>query len=649
MNRAERRRLAKDQAKRRAAVLVGGSESLQQQLQPGLAHHQAGRLDQAQAYYQSMLAEQPDHAEANHLLGVAFGMQGRLGEAIVCLQKAVALKPGFAEAYHNLEHAYSRSGAIGEAVAALRNATRFDPENGVYWENLAETISNVSFSEIDDKLLEDLLLMLERPVVRSDKLSSAINSALRHHPDITGLLAHPGSQAEEYHAVAGRMSQIPLLLRIMALNVFDAMDFEDLLSGLRRGLIRADAAQEAAPRSLPFSAALALQCFTTEYAYRETAEESAAVEALEQQVKDGGAITPHGLCALAAYRALHDLPGAEELIERAWPEPVMALIERQLREPLAERSLALRIPSVTPIDDKVSKGVRDQYEENPYPRWVKAGLASQPLSIGQYLRATVFNPHVGDYVSPSKPDVLIAGCGTGQQALGAASRYDNASVLAVDLSLASLSYALRKTEELGIGTIEYCQGDILELKSHGRPFDLIECVGGLHHMRDPLAGWRVLVDVLRPGGLMFVALYSEAARQPVVMLREMIAEKDYAASVDNIRRFRGDIMDAARNGDTEMAKIVEWRDFYGMSCCRDLLFHVQEHRFTIPKIEDALDQLGLEFLGFDMSGNRPAMLEFQAIHDDTAFASLAAWHEFECENPATFHAMYQFWVQKPGG
>ena len=62
MNRAERRRLAKDQAKRGAAVLVGGSESLQQKLQPGLAHHQAGRLDQAQAYYQSILAEQPDHA-----------------------------------------------------------------------------------------------------------------------------------------------------------------------------------------------------------------------------------------------------------------------------------------------------------------------------------------------------------------------------------------------------------------------------------------------------------------------------------------------------------------------------------------------------------------------------------------------------------
>ena len=32
---------------------------------------------------------------------------------------------------------------------------------------------------------------------------------------------------------------------------------------------------------------------------------------------------------------------------------------------------------------------------------------------------------------------------------------------------------------------------------------------------------------------------------------------------------------------------------------RDLLFHVQEHRFTIPKIKDCLAQLGLTFCGFE--------------------------------------------------
>ena len=61
------------------------------------------------------------------------------------------------------------------------------------------------------------------------------------------------------------------------------------------------------------------------------------------------------------------------------------------------------------------------------------------------------------------PEILVAGCGTGQHALVTASRVSNARVLALDLSLSSLSYALRKSEELDFSNIEYVQGDIMEL------------------------------------------------------------------------------------------------------------------------------------------------------------------------------------------
>ena len=47
-------------------------------------------------------------------------------------------------------------------------------------------------------------------------------------------------------------------------------------------------------------------------------------------------------------------------------------------------------------------------------------------------------------------DVLIAGCGTGQHSIESAMRFEKAKVLAVDLSLSSLAYAKRKTNELNI-------------------------------------------------------------------------------------------------------------------------------------------------------------------------------------------------------
>ena len=78
MNRAARRRLAKDQAKRTGAAPGGGATGTpHQNLQLGMAHHQAGRLEQAAELYQGILARRPDHADANHLLGVVAFQRGR--------------------------------------------------------------------------------------------------------------------------------------------------------------------------------------------------------------------------------------------------------------------------------------------------------------------------------------------------------------------------------------------------------------------------------------------------------------------------------------------------------------------------------------------------------------------------------------------
>ena len=92
--------------------------------------------------------------------------------------------------------------------------------------------------------------------------------------------------------------------------------------------------------------------------------------------------------------------------------------------------------------------------------------------------------------------------------------------------------------------------------------------------------------------------------------------------------------------------IISEGDFYSLSSCRDLLFHVQEHRFTLPKIEQALDDLNLKFLGFQLSEPwiRRSFKNFYP--DEDSLTSLSLWNQFELKNPNTFRGMYQFWVQK---
>ena len=139
--------------------------------------------------------------------------------------------------------------------------------------------------------------------------------------------------------------------------------------------------------------------------------------------------------------------------------------------------------------------------------------------------------------------------------------------------------------------IEYGQADILELGSIDRRFDLIEAVGVLHHLADPEAGWRVLLSLLRPKGLMFVGLYSALAHKSLAAARGFIAERGYHPTIENIRTCRQNLI--ARDA------VPRFRDFWSMSGCRDLIFHVMEQEFVIPQIKNFIDENRLLFLGFE--------------------------------------------------
>ena len=87
-------------------------------------------------------------------------------------------------------------------------------------------------------------------------------------------------------------------------------------------------------------------------------------------------------------------------------------------------------------------------------------------------------------------------------------------------------------------------------------------------------------------------------------------------------------------------------DFYSMSDCRDLLFHVEEHRFTLPQLKGVLRGAGLEFIGF-LVDSSVASAYSTRFPNDKSRTDLDLWHRFETEFPDTFAAMYDFWVQKP--
>jgi SAM-dependent methyltransferase len=203
-----------------------------------------------------------------------------------------------------------------------------------------------------------------------------------------------------------------------------------------------------------------------------------------------------------------------------------------------------------------------------------------------------------------------------------------------------LAYAKRKTQALKIANIDYGHADLLKLGVLGRSFDVIEAGGVLHHMDDPFAGWRVLLDLLRPGGFMYLGLYSELGRQHIVAARTLIEQRGYQRTPDAIRRFRDDL---AAGSFPEVGRLWGSPDFFNMSGCRDLCFHVQEHRLTIPQLKAFIDEHRLTFLGFVIDPKKQREVE-ERFPDEN---DLNRWHRYETEHANTFSGQYHFWMQKP--
>src|ERR1700716_1694367 len=89
-------------------------------------------------------------------------------------------------------------------------------------------------------------------------------------------------------------------------------------------------------------------------------------------------------------------------------------------------------------------------------------------------------------------------------------------------------------------------------------------------------------------------------------------------------------------------------DFFHLSRCKDLLFNVKEHHFTIDELSESFEALKLEFRGFQLPEFVPDQPWRRFPHGKAA-RQLGVWAKFEEKNPDAFEASdgYLFWCRKP--
>jgi tetratricopeptide (TPR) repeat protein/SAM-dependent methyltransferase len=624
----------------------------------GAALNYFGAHDEAVAEFERALELDPENAESLNDLALIRVNQSRHDEAVALLDRALIVKPGDAKLHVNLGTVLRRQGKRGEAITCFREALDIEPDDLGRAQAFADSLQGAHLLQANAQLWQDLERCLRIADIHHQPLSAPAARLLRNSQQIVPLVeaaargdfSLSASEVQKGDVLAPLCTEFADLL-MRRVHIPDVA-LEVLFTAIRRCLLKLAVAgrlpEQGNAKTLNFLCALARQCFFNEYVYLESAEEAAQAADLRAQIDDRLRQPEErppraAISVLACYRSLNGLEGrnileSHELAAR--DDAFGHLITQQIRDAAVERELMRSLPELGESDDETPQKVRRQYEESPYPRWTSvARLKSMPLRA---LIGDMF-PHanLGGLSLSAAPDLLVAGCGTGAHAITSALRYRNSKVLAMDLSLASLAYGKRQAEALGVERIEWARGDILALAGDARRFDMVDCGGVLHHMREPMAGWRILRDLLKPGGVMKIGLYSELARADFVRLgADLTAQEDPA---DRIRSYRHEII--AMPDDARLKRVLALRAFYTLSECRDLLFHVEEHRFNLPEIARCLEALDLEFIGFE-TRERAVIDRYRArFPDDPGALNLDNWHIFETDNPHTFVAMYQFWVR----
>jgi tetratricopeptide (TPR) repeat protein len=412
----------------------------------GRALLEADRATEAEAVFRRQLALDPGAAAAHANLGIALKDQERLAEAEGALRRALALAPDLAGAHGALGEVCAARDDVAGAESAWRRAWALDSTRAAVAHQLgtllcagdrvAEGLTWHRRAVASAPDVHSLWIGFADAVGRFERVPEDLGPEIAVCFDREGvdhqLLERATRQLLEWARSEGTLPDQPLLRPLLEQTIVRHPDWEADLRALRRDLL--DAAVEGRAVDGSLVAAVATQCDHTEFAWWEDDDETGFLASLDPNAP-----------AVAMYRPRPAPPDPE-------PIPVLAMTE-----------------------DATSAAVRDQYEESPYPRLV--GLHRKPPAPLHAVVRSLF-PHFDRAPRPEGPlRVLVAGCGTGQQAIAAATRYTDAEVLAVDLSRTSLSFARRRARALGIDNLSFAQADILALDQLEEQFHLVEAGG----------------------------------------------------------------------------------------------------------------------------------------------------------------------------
>jgi SAM-dependent methyltransferase len=198
--------------------------------------------------------------------------------------------------------------------------------------------------------------------------------------------------------------------------------------------------------------------------------------------------------------------------------------------------------------------------------------------------------------------ILDAGCGTGVSTDYLCHLNPGASLLAVDISAGALAVARERTRRSGAATrvrqLRIEQRSLLDLEGEG-PFDYINSVGVLHHLREPEAGLRALAGLLRPGGLLHLFLYADGGRWEIHRTQRSLTRLGVGSDAEGLRLGRQLLAELPETNRLRRHHEQRWAlDTAADANFADMYLHPQETSYNLARLLSFVAAAGLEFAGF---------------------------------------------------
>ena len=201
-----------------------------------------------------------------------------------------------------------------------------------------------------------------------------------------------------------------------------------------------------------------------------------------------------------------------------------------------------------------------------------------------------------------QPRILDAGCGTGVSTDYLCHLNPGADVVGVDISDGALAVAQERLKRSGarqvVRSLRQEQRSLLDLGDE-TPFDYINSVGVLHHLREPEAGLAALAKLLAPQGLLHLFLYADAGRWEIHRTQKALTLLQAGTGGDGLRLGRELFETLPESNRLRRHHEQRWAvDCAPDANFADMYLHPQETSYNLERLFAFIRTAGLQFAGF---------------------------------------------------